>query len=220
MNSLKPYESDRPALIPLPFRYSPSLESFSPSLPCNLVRRDHEAISSMLRRYLKHASLMLNLPASMAAKTMIFLLATQRTVSEGGRVTSAHWRPLVEPATFLSTCLDTMLLLDLGRGDEPRVPPEAFTTVNSYHFGAEAREPFIRLEPVSVPLAHRHSNLPPPSTVAAGGVEKTRRTSRPRVLLSQKSCRKCLHNPMTESKPDTLAKPLLHLCRNNRAPSC
>jgi hypothetical protein len=86
---------------------------------------------------------MLRLPASMAAKTMVFLLATQRTVSEGGRVTSAHWRLLVETATFLSTCLDTMLLKDLGRDDHPRVPPEAFAIVNSYHFGAEAREPFI-----------------------------------------------------------------------------
>jgi hypothetical protein len=87
----------------------------------------------------------------------------------GGRVTSAHWRLLVETATFFSTCLDTMLLLDLGRDDHPRVPSEAFTTVNSYHFGAEAREPFISLDAVSVPLAHRHSSLPPPSMVAAGG---------------------------------------------------
>jgi hypothetical protein len=143
VNSLKRYESDRPAPARSSFRYFSSFEVFSPSVPCKSVKRDHEAISSILRRYLKHASSMLKLPASMAAKTMIFLLATQRTVSVGGRVTSAHWRPLVEPATFLSTCLDTMLLLDLGRGDEPRVPPEAFTTVNSYHFRAEARESFI-----------------------------------------------------------------------------
>jgi hypothetical protein len=105
----------------------------------------------------------------MAVKTMVFLLATQRTVSKGGRLISAHWRLLVETATFLLTCLDTMLLLDLGRDDHPRVPLEAFTMVNSYHFGAEAREPFISLESVSVPLVHRHSNLPPPFMVAAGG---------------------------------------------------
>jgi hypothetical protein len=219
-SSLKRYEGDRPALIPSPFRYSPSLEIFSPSRPCNAVKRDHEAISSILRRYIRHASSMLRLPASMAAKTMIFLLATQRTVLVGGRVTSAHWRLLVETATSFSACFDTMLLLDLGRDDDPRVPLEAFTTVNSYHFGAEAREPFIRLEPVSVPLAHRHSSLPPPSMVAAGGGGRMRQTSRPRVLLSQKSCRKCLHNTMMGSKLGTLAKPLPHLCRNNRAPSC
>ena len=126
----------------------------------------------------------------------------------------------VETAMRFSACLDTLLLHDLERDDHPRVPLEAFATFNLYHFGAEAREPFIRLEPVSVPLAHRHSNLPPPSMVAAGGGGKTRRTSRPRVLLSQKSCRKCLHNTMMGSKPGTLAKPLPHLCRSNRAPSC
>src|SRR3954471_11149215 len=96
-----------------------------------LVKRDHEAISSILRRYLKHASSMLKLPASMAAKTMVFLLATQRTVLEGGRVTSAQCKFPVETATFFSACLDTMLLLDLERDDGPRVPPETFTTVNS-----------------------------------------------------------------------------------------
>jgi hypothetical protein len=169
VNSLKRYESDRPAPARSSFRYFSSFEVFSPSLPCNSVKRDHEAISSILRRYLKHASSMLKLPASMAAKTMVFLLATQRTVLEGGRVTSAQCQFPVETATFFSACLDTMLLLDLERDDDPRVPPEAFTTVNSYHFGAEAREPFIRLELVSALLAHRHSNLPPPSMVAAGG---------------------------------------------------
>jgi hypothetical protein len=64
----------------------------------------------------------------------------------------------------------------------------------------------------------RTYRLPLRSQQAGGG--RMRRTSRPRVLLSQKSCRKCLHNQMMEAKPDTLAKPLRHLCRNNRAPSC
>jgi len=77
---------------------------------------------------------MLKLPASMAAKTMIFLLATQRTVSEGGRVISAPCRFSVESATAFSACLDTMLLKGLGRDDDPRVPREAFTTVNLYRF--------------------------------------------------------------------------------------
>jgi len=163
VNSLKRYESDRPAPARSPFRYFSSFEVFSPSLPCNSVRRDHEAISSILRRYLKHASSMLKLPASMAAKTMVFLLATQRTVLVGGRVTSAQCRFPVETATFFSTCLDTMFLKYFGHDNDPRVALEAFSTVNSYHFGAEAREPFIRLEPVSVPLVHRHSNLPPAS---------------------------------------------------------
>ena len=36
------------------------------------------------------------------------------------------------------------------------------------------------------------------------GDGRMRRTSRPRVLLSQKSCRKCLHNTMVEAKPDIL----------------
>jgi hypothetical protein len=36
------------------------------------------------------------------------------------------------------------------------------------------------------------------------GSGRMRRTSRPRVLLSQKCCRKCLHNTMVEAKPDIL----------------
>jgi hypothetical protein len=132
VNSLKRYESDRPAPARSSFRYFSSFEVFSPSLPCNSVKRDHEAISSILRRYLKHASSMLKLPASMAAKTMVFLLATQRTVLEGGRVTSAQCRLSVETAMRFSACLDTMLLKDFERDDGRRVSPETFTTVNLY----------------------------------------------------------------------------------------
>jgi hypothetical protein len=80
---------------------------------------------------------MLRFPAFMAAKTMVFLLATQRTVLGGGRIISAQGRFSVEPATVFSACMDTMLLKDLGRDDDPRVSLEAFTTVNSYHFFAE-----------------------------------------------------------------------------------
>jgi hypothetical protein len=132
VNNSNRYESDRPAPILSSFRCFPNLETFSPSLPCNSVRRDHEVISSILRRYLKHASSMLKLPASMAAKTMVFLLATQRTVLEGGRVTSAQCQFPVETATFFSACLDTLLLHDLERDDDRRVPPETFTTVKLY----------------------------------------------------------------------------------------
>jgi hypothetical protein len=129
---LNRYGSDRPAPTLWPLRYPPSFELFSPSVPCNWIRRDHEAISSILRRYIRHASSMLKLPASMAAKTMVFLLATQRTVLEGGRVTSAQCRLSVETAMRFSACLDTMLLKDLERDDDRRVPPETFTTVNLY----------------------------------------------------------------------------------------
>jgi hypothetical protein len=70
----------------------------------------------------------------MAARTLVFLLATQRTVLVGGRVISARGRFSVESETAFSACMDTMLLKDLERDDGSRVPPEAFTTVNSYHF--------------------------------------------------------------------------------------
>jgi hypothetical protein len=80
---------------------------------------------------------MLKLPASMAARTLVFLLATQRTVLVGGRATSAQYRPSVELTIAFSACMDTMLLKDLERDDGSRVPPEAFTTVNSYHFLAD-----------------------------------------------------------------------------------
>jgi hypothetical protein len=66
----------------------PRLLFFRPLLPCSSTIRDHDAISSTLRRYIMHASWMLNLPVSMAANTMAFLLATQRTVSGDGRVIS------------------------------------------------------------------------------------------------------------------------------------
>jgi hypothetical protein len=64
-------------------------------------------------------------------------------VLDGGMVTSAQCWFSVESATAFSACMDTMLLKDLERDDGPRVPLEAFTTVNSYHFGAEARGHFI-----------------------------------------------------------------------------
>src|SRR3954465_9082959 len=62
------------------FLYCASLLVFRPLLPCNSTNRDQDAISSTLRRYIVHASWMLNLPASMAASTVAFLLATQRTI--------------------------------------------------------------------------------------------------------------------------------------------
>jgi hypothetical protein len=49
-----------------------------------------------------HASWMLNLPVSMAANTMAFLLATQRTVSGDGRGISAPGNFLVEALALSS----------------------------------------------------------------------------------------------------------------------
>jgi len=69
---------------------------FRPLLPCNSTNRDQDAISSTLSRYIVHASWMLNLPASMAASTVAFLLATQRTVSGGGKGISAQGSFVVE----------------------------------------------------------------------------------------------------------------------------
>jgi hypothetical protein len=48
----------------------PRLLFFRPSLPCSSTIRDQDAISSTLRRYIMHASWMLNLPVSMAANTI------------------------------------------------------------------------------------------------------------------------------------------------------
>src|SRR3954452_17820755 len=120
MTSLKRYDGPCPALTLSSFRYFSSLETFSPSRPCNAIKCDHEAISSILRRYIRHASSMLKLPASRAAKTIVFLLATQRTVLVGGRDISAQCRFSVEPATAFSACMDTMLLKYLGHGKELR----------------------------------------------------------------------------------------------------
>jgi hypothetical protein len=91
----------------------PGLLFLRPLLPCNSTIRDHDAISSTLRRYIVHASWMLNPPVSMAANTMAFLLATQRTVSGDGRVISAPGSFRVEVLALSSACLDTMLLCDI-----------------------------------------------------------------------------------------------------------
>jgi hypothetical protein len=56
---------------------------------------------------------MLNLPASMAASTVAFLLATQRTVSGGGKGISAQGSFAVEVFALSSAWLDTMLLCDM-----------------------------------------------------------------------------------------------------------
>ena len=60
-----------------------------------------------------HASWMLNPPVSMAANTMAFLLATQRTVFGDGRVISAQGFFMVEVAASSLGCVDTMLLCDI-----------------------------------------------------------------------------------------------------------
>jgi hypothetical protein len=110
----------------------PRLLFFRPLLPCSSTIRDHDAISSTLRRYIMHASWMLNLPVSMAANTMAFLLATQRTVSGDGRVISALGNFRVEVLVLSSACLDTMLLCDI-RWAVSKVSQEAFATINPYH---------------------------------------------------------------------------------------
>jgi hypothetical protein len=111
----------------------PRLLFFRPLLPCSSTIRDHDAISSTLRRYIMHASWMLNLPVSMAANTMAFLLTTQRMVSGDGRVISALGNFRVEVLVLSSACLDTMLLYDILSDNGRRVSQEALATVNPYH---------------------------------------------------------------------------------------